>query len=122
MTNSIQKKAIKRTLLAPLLLGTFCSYEIKGNDLVCRFLGILPISRTHLSTVHYLRLATRSDTSLLYFILNFPCFMFVSHRSVRPIYVLQTQKKRRILMKLKGGAHFKLRQAIAQHSEQRMKR
>ena len=83
--------------------------------------GLIPRYRVHLQDVHFLRLASRTDAPPLYFIMNWSCFILTRKRSVKPVYILQTRKGQRIMMKLEGGAHFRLRQAISRHSERRNK-
>ena len=109
-------KTIGRKKLSPASIGSPCSYELMGEYIVGRFLGIIPIARIHLGAVHYLRLATRNETNPLYLLLNWPQFLMSSRRAVRPVYILQTRKGQRLFLKLEGGEHFRLRQAIARHN------
>ncbi|VGO15262.1 hypothetical protein PDESU_03844 [Pontiella desulfatans] len=115
-------KTISTYQLAPMSFGAPCTYELSGDHIVGRLFGIIPYLRIHLGAVHYLRLATRSEVSPVYFIFNWPQFLLTNRRSVSPVYILQTRKGHRICLKLAGGAHFKLRQAIARHSDRKRHR
>jgi len=76
--------------------------------------GLIPIFSIHLSSVHYLRLATRGEVPLPYLWRNW--LQFLPHRRAkRPVYVLQTKTGRRLFLKLTGDAHFELRRAIGRH-------
>jgi hypothetical protein len=112
-------KIIGKSLLAPISFGSPCSYELSGDHIICRLFGYIPIRRIHLGAVHYLRLATRSEVSPVFFIFNWPQLILSHRRSVCPVYILQTRKRHRIFLKLESGAHFKLRQAIARHSDRK---
>ncbi len=114
MRNTAEKK-----LIALASFGSPYSYELQGDYLVPRFLGCIPAGRVHLGAVNYLRLATRSETPLLYFILNWQSMLLAGRRASCPVYVIQTRAGRRLFLKLKGGDHFRLRQAIARHSDKR---
>ncbi|WP_372796272.1 hypothetical protein [Pontiella sp.] len=112
-------KAVGKTKVAAVSLGSPFSFELSGDHLVRRFLGLIPTGRVHLGAVHYLRLATRHEVSPLYFMLNWPQLLLASHRSSCPVYVIQTRKGNRMFLKMRGGEHFRLRQAIARHSDKR---
>lgn len=112
-------KAIGKSHLASVSPGSPCSYSLDGDYIVGRLFGVFPLNRIHLGAVHYLRLATRREVSPAYFLMNWPQFLLSKHRSVSPVYILQTRKGQKIFMKLEGGAHFRLRQAIARHSDRR---
>lgn len=114
-------KTIGKTLLNPTSLGSACSYELSGNIIKSRLFGFIPVKSIHLDDVHYLRLATCDELTPTYLLFNWPQFL-PHHRSVRPIYVLQTKTRRRIFLKLGSGAHFKLRQAIGRQHEHRPQR
>ena len=95
-------------------LGSPCSYKLLGEHISGKFLGIIPAGNIHLGNVNYLRLATSDEAPPLYLLFN--CIQFMSYRRVhRPVYVLQTQSRRRIFLKLDSGTHFSLRQAIGRH-------
>lgn len=111
----MKNKTVGKTLLSPVSLSFPVSYELQGDHIIGRFLGIIPYMRIHVAAVHYLRLATRSEASPMYLLFNWPHFM-AHRRSVRPVYVLQTRSRHRIFLKLGGEAHFKLRQAIGRHN------
>ena len=112
-------KTVGKSKISSVSFGTLCSYELSGDYLIGRFLGLIPIGRIHLSTVHYLRLAARQEVSLIYLVLNWPQMLLASHRSISPVYILKTHKGQKVFLKMKGGAHFRLRQAIAQHNERK---
>jgi hypothetical protein len=105
--------------LAPFSFGSLCSYELCGDHIVSRLFGVIRLRSIHLGAVHYLRLATRSEVPAVYLVFNWPQFMLSRRRSVCPVYILQTRSGHRICLKLQGGAHFKLRQAIGRHSDRR---
>ena len=105
------------TLLSPSSPDAPSSYELHGDLLIARLFGIIPVFTIHLSNVHYLRLAARSETTPLYLVSNW--FRFLPHhRSTCPVYVLQAKTGRRLFLKLNNTAHFKLRQAIGRQREQ----
>ena len=116
----MKAEPIGKSTIARVSLGSPCSYELNGDHMIGRFLGMIPISKIHLGAVHYLRLATRSEVSPLYFLLNWPQMLLSSHRSVCPVYILQTRKGQKVFLKMEGGAHFRLRQAIARHSDRKV--
>lgn len=106
---------------APFSRGTLCSYELRGNRMVTRLFGILPVQSIHLADIHYLRLASQDEMNPISLLTNWPHFLSY-RRSVRPVYVLQTKTHRRLFLRLDGKAHFKLRQAIARNREPRQRR
>ena len=113
-------KAVGRTKIASVSFGSPFSFELRGDHIIQRFLGVIPMGKVHLGAVHYLRLATRNEVSPLYFILNWQQMLLASHRSTCPVYVLQTRKGRKLFMKMEGSEHFRLRQAIGRHSDRRV--
>ena len=113
------RETIGKALIAPASLTSPCSYDLEGDHVVSRLFGLFPLNRIHLGAVHYLRLATRNEVSPAYFIMNWPRFLLASHRAVSPVYILQTRKGHKLFLRLEGGAHFRLRQAIARHSDRR---
>jgi|GEM_PF-3478780 len=112
-------EAIGRTKLSSATVGSPCSYELCGEQLIGKLFGIFPCRRIHLGAIHYLRLATSRETSPLYLIFNWPRFFLSSRRAVSPTYILQTRKGQRIFLTLGGSEHFRLRQAIGRHSDRR---
>jgi len=115
----MQNSTVGKSHLSPVSLGAPCSYGLEGDHIVGRLFGLFPLTRIHLGAVHYLRLATRREVSPAYLLINWPQFLLARHRSVSPVYILQTRKGHKVFMKLEGGAHFRLRQAIARHSDRR---
>ena len=108
---------IGKTLLNPASLYSICSYELSGNIIRRRLFGLIPVQNIHLADVHYLRLATYDELlTPTYLLFHWPQLL-PYHRSVRPVYILQTKTRRRIFLKLGAGAHFKLRQAIGGERE-----
>lgn len=95
---------------------------MEGDQVIGRIFGFIPFYKIHLEEVHFLRLASRSDAPPVYFMFNWPCFTLTRKRSVKPVYILQTRKGQRIMIKLEGGAHFRLRQAIGRHKDPKKKR
>ncbi len=114
-------KTIGKTLLNPVSIGSVCSHELSGNIITSRLFGFIPVQSIHLADVHYLRLATNDELTPVYLLFNWSRFLPQQH-SVRPVYILQTKTRRRIFLKLGGGAHFRLRQAIGRQHEQRQRR
>ena len=111
-------KTTKSPILSPVSMGSACSFELYDGKFTKRLFGFIPIRTIQVSDVHYLRLAAKDEFSSTYLLFHWPSFL--SHRrSARPIYILQTKKGRRIFLRLKGGAHFRIRQAIARKPEQR---
>ncbi|MCF7818858.1 MAG: hypothetical protein K9M54_13360 [Kiritimatiellales bacterium] len=104
------------SLLSPASMGSPNSYELRGNHIVVRLFGIIPLQIIRMEDVHYLRLATRDEVSAGYLILNWMNFL-PRRRSMLPVYVLQTKNGRRFFLRLENGAHFRLRQAIGRQSE-----
>jgi hypothetical protein len=95
-------------------MGSPWSYKLRGNRIIARLFGRLPLRHIHLNDVQYLRLASRDEVSPSYLMLNWMSFLPHCHLMC-PVYVLKTRKGRRCFLKLKGGAHFRLRQAIARY-------
>jgi hypothetical protein len=112
-------ETVGKSGLASFSLTSPYSFSLEGDVVTGRLFGLIPFYRVHLEEVHFLRLATRSDAPPIYFIFNWPCFFMTGKRSVKPVYMLQSRKGQRIMMKLEGGAHFRLRQAIARHNTRR---
>ena len=112
----MKRNVIGKTLISPLSLGSPCSFELRGDQIVGRFLGFIPIRKIHLANINYLRLATRDEVHPIYLLLNWSHF-FSSRRTSCPVYLLQTGKRGKILLKLKGDMHFKLRQVIGRHNQ-----
>ncbi|VGO22968.1 hypothetical protein [Pontiella sulfatireligans] len=104
-------RAIGKTNLSSAGLGSIFSYELCGDQIVSRLFGLFPVRSINLAAVCYLRLATRSEVSPVYFLTSWMQFM-PHRRTINPVYVLQTRKGHRLFLKLQGDAHFKLRQAI----------
>ncbi len=95
-------------------IGSPCSYILAGEHITGNLFGIIPVQQIHLRTVNYLRLATSDEAPPLYLLFN--CIQFMSHRrAVRPVYVMQTQSRGRIFLKLESATHFRLRQALGRH-------
>jgi len=107
-------KTIGNTCISPLSMGSVYSFELKGSSVVSRLFGVIPVHHVHLADVHYLRLATRDEVSIIYSLFNWAQFHPL-RRARCPVYILQTNKRRCLFLKLKGDTHFKLRQAIARH-------
>ena len=114
--------AIGRILLSPVSIGSPCSYALEGDYIIGRLFGLITLTRIHLGAVHYLRLATRREVSPAHLLLKWPEFILPSHRAHRPVYILQTRKGNRLFLSLEGSSHFRLRQAIARHSDRRSHR
>jgi len=114
-------ETLGKTLLHPVSLGSVCSYELNGNIILARLLGVIPIQKIHLADIHYLRLATHDELSAVFLLFNWPRFL-PHRRSCRPVYVLQTKTRRRIFLNLAGYAHFRLRNAIGQIHESPLQR
>lgn len=105
-----------RCIISAFQFGSICSYELQGEYIVARFLGLMPIRRFHLGAVYYLRLASRSEVPPHFLLFNWLHFLSI-RRARRPIYVLQTRSTHhRIFLKMESSAHFRLRQAIARFS------
>ncbi|MEE9369318.1 MAG: hypothetical protein V3V05_10735 [Pontiella sp.] len=114
-------KSIGKTQLSPVSFGSLCSYELCGDQIIGRLFGFIPVVKIHLAAVYYLRLATKSEVTPLYYTFNW--LQFLPHRrSLRPVYVLQTRTRHRIFLKLEGSGHFKLRQAIGRYNDRKKKR
>ncbi len=111
----MKDNAAKKEILSACAPGSPCSYELCGQHVIVRFLGLIPVKRIHLAAVCHLRLATLRETPLLYRLFNW--IHFLPHRRAsRPVYMLQTRSRHRIFLKLTNGVHFRLRQAINKHT------
>ena len=108
----MKTNVIGQTQLIPATVNSPCSYELCGNQLIGRLFGIIPVSRIDLDTVSFMRLATRSETSPFHLLMNWKHFL-IRYQSSRPVYILQTTNRQRIFLRLSGGAHFRLRQALS---------
>ncbi len=110
-------KIAGKHVLSSLSFGSLYSYELAGEEIIGRLLGIAPVFRIHLSAVHYLRLAAPSEAPPTFLLFNW--IHFLPHRrALRPVYVLQIRSHHRIFLKLDATAHFKLRQAIGRRAAQ----
>jgi len=112
--DSMKTNIIGETQLIPATINSPCSYELCGNQLIGRLFGLIPVTRIELSTVSFMRLATRSEISPFHLLMNWKHFL-IRFQSSRPVYVLQTTNRQRIFLRLSGGAHFRLRQALNRH-------
>ena len=110
----MQIKSKFSTKLSSFGMGSPCSYTLEGEHINGNLFGLIPVRHIHLGAVNYLRLATSDEAPPLYLIFN--CIQFMSHRrATRPVYVMQTQSRHRIFLKLDSGTHFRLRQALGRH-------
>ena len=106
---------------SPFSRGLLCSYELRGSRIVARLFGIFPVQNIHLAEIRYLRLASQDEMTPIRLLLSWAHFL-PHRRSVRPVYILQTQSRHRLFLKLDGKAHFKLRQSMARlHEPQRQR-
>jgi hypothetical protein len=91
------------------------SYHLTPGALTVSLLGFIRLRRVALSDVRYLRLASSDEVSHTYFFRNWSHFRPGRARYC-PIYVLRTRKRnKRIFLKLRSGAHFRLRRAIGEY-------
>lgn len=101
---------VGKTVISPLSLGTFVSYELRGDRLVMRFLGLLPVGVIGLSEVSELRLAAPGEPAL--FTLTMNALLYYFHPSAyRPVYVLRAGR-RRCFLKLSRRPLQQLQSAI----------
>lgn len=112
---------IGKAVLTPAALDAPISYELCGNQIIGRFLGLIPMQHIDLDSVHFLRLAARSEVNPVHLLINWRHFL-IRARSGSPVYILQTRRRQRIFLKLTGGAHFRLRQAIGRHAHKEHQR
>ena len=115
----MKNKTATKFRISSISFGSPISFELNGDHVIGRLLGLIPICKIHLKAVLYLRLASRHEVSPLFFMLNWPQMLLASHRAICPVYVLQTRKGQKIFIKMKGGGHFRLREAIARHSNRK---
>jgi len=101
--------------ISDVRLGSLCAYDLKGSLLLERWLGFLTVRRIPLSDVLYLRLASPGE-------IPSGLRTFRASRARRPVYVLRPKKGRRIFLRIEGGNHFRLRQAIADATGRRESR
>lgn len=113
-------KTVGKAKIVSVSFGSPFSFELKGDHVLVKLLGVVPVGKVHLGAIHFLRLATKNEVSPIYFVLNWPQMLLVSQRSKCPVYILQTRKGHKFFLKMEGGAHFRLRQAIARHSDRRV--
>ena len=105
----------ERLPLSTFGFGSLCSYELRGEHIVGKLLGLVPVVRIHLAAIHYLRLASLTEVPALFLAFNWVHFL-AHRRSVRPVYVLQTRMRHRLYLKLDSTTHFKLRQKIGRYA------
>jgi hypothetical protein len=117
----MKHKTVGCTQLCPLSFGSLVSYELCGDHIIVKLLGLVQIKSINVAAVSYLRLAVRAEVSPFYYLFHWPKIM-KRGRYLRPVYVLQTRKRHRIFLRLDGDAHFRLRQAIARHSDSKKHR
>lgn len=109
-----RQSSVHGTCLAPLSAGSIHSFQLRGTSLISRLFGLFPVQNIHLADVQFLRLATKDEVPALYFLFNWMQFLSYK-RARRPVYILQTNGRSRLFLKLEGDAHFRLRQAIARN-------
>lgn len=107
----MQQATIGKTMLSPLNSGSCLSYELCGNEIVVRFLGIVPIKKIRLAEIQYLRLATSDEPAPFVFFLNWMAFYF-NRRAYNPIYLLQTRKGKCYFIKLNTSSFRRLKKAL----------
>lgn len=84
----MKTETIGKTKLSPLHLGSFVSYELSGNIITVRMLGVFPIKHVRINDIRTLRLATRDEVSSLAFMMNLMLY-YCWRSAYRPIYLLQ---------------------------------
>ncbi len=104
-------------LSKPKDCGYVISYYLSPHNVSVYLLGFIPLHRIALTDVHYLRLASADEVPRAYYIRNWSHFR-PSRAAHCPVYKLQTKARRkRIFLKLRSGAHFRLRRAIGDHKK-----
>ncbi|MBN2163373.1 MAG: hypothetical protein JXR25_10040 [Pontiellaceae bacterium] len=104
-----------------LSLGAPFSFALRRNSIIVMLFWALPISTVQLEEVDYLRLASLSEAPWYFILLNLDR-LFSHQRSREPIYVVRTHSGKRYFMAMESGAHFRLRQAIGNITEQHGRR
>lgn len=91
--------------------GLAISYWLLPDRLTIRLFGVIPLHRIALGEVAYFRLASSDEVPRWFFFRNWKHF---SPPTVAycPVYVLKTNRRKKVYLKLRGGAHFRLRTAI----------
>ncbi|MCF7848971.1 MAG: hypothetical protein K9M45_08990 [Kiritimatiellales bacterium] len=92
--------------------GLLVTHELTTEHIVKKLFGFIPLQKIPIKDIHYLRLATYQEVTPAYFMFNW-FFFTPAGRSLCPVYVVYTRKSKRLVMKLRGGSHYKLRRAIA---------
>jgi len=105
----------KPVKLYPFSVGSWYSYEVSGMYIIGKLFGLFPIQRVHLGAVHYLRLATRTETPPLFLLFNWG-HILPRHYSISPVYVLQTRFRYRIFLRLDEPSHVELCNQITRHA------
>ena len=108
-----QAKVLDRCLSRNLLV----SYQLTNEYLIGKLFGVIRLRKILLSDILYLRLATWREASFLFLLLNWIWFTSAK-RSTCPVYAIYSRQKKLLLLKLRGGAHYKLRKAIADQKKQ----
>ena len=95
--------------------GLLVSYTLMPDRLVIYLLGFIPARVFKLKDVAYLRLASQDEVPHWFYVRNMKHFRPAGAAHC-PVYVLQSSKRsKRAYLKLRGGAHFRLRSAIGFH-------
>ena len=78
-----------KTMLSPLHPGSYVSYELCGDRITIRLLGIAPAGTIRLEEISLLRLAARNEVPIFAFALNWMLF-YCWRPAYRPFYLMKT--------------------------------
>lgn len=106
---------VGKTVISPLNLGTCVSYELCGDRITIRFLGIVPVGTIQLADIREFRLASRGEPSGLAFAMNWILY-YCWRPAHKPIYLLRTPA-RHCFLKLSHQSQQQLRSAISRSRE-----
>jgi hypothetical protein len=112
----MKPKGVGTIMISPLNLGTCVSYEMRGDQIIIRFLGIITVGKIQVQDIRELRQATRAETSSIAFALNELLFYFW-RPAYRPIYLMKTRQGKYFFLKLSHCSQKQLRMAIRRFRE-----
>lgn len=100
----------ERNIISPLNLGTCVSYELCGDRINIRFLGLILIGKIELKKISTFRLASRGEPSGLAFLINLILY-YLWRPAHKPIYLVRTSNGKSYFIKLSHDKQLQFQKA-----------
>ena len=102
---------VEKIMISPLNLGTCVSYELCGDRINIRFLGLISVGTIELKKISTFRIASREEPSGLAFLINLILY-YLWRPAHKPIYLLRTSNGKRYFIKLSHEMQQQLQKAM----------